>query len=101
MSLESLYPADMPTQQVLKPLIERALRDLGGKAHRREITERAKELGLFTRGQVERPTHSLGKRRQYESELDYRLSWAIHGCHKDGTIVKLGGGWWSLSSDAA
>ena len=89
-------PDDMPTQTVLKPLVLKALSSLGGKAHRQAFLAKAKALGGFTQAQLEKPTHSLGRRRQYRSELDYRLSWTLHHCHSDGDVRKLGGGFWAL-----
>lgn len=99
MTVSSLNQDDMPTQHALKPLIERALRALGGRAHRQQVLARAKQLGGFSKAQLERPTHSLGKRRQYRTELDYRFSWALHGCHTDGSAVKLGKGFWALADE--
>jgi hypothetical protein len=90
---------DMPTQHTLKPLIVRALRECGARAHRRRFLARAKQLGAFSRAQLEKPTHSLGKRRQYPSELDYRLSWALNGLREDGTVVKVGDGYWRLAGN--
>ena len=90
---------DMPTQHSLKPLIVRALRECGARAHRRRFLARAKQLGAFSRAQLEKPTHSLGKRRQYATELDYRLSWALTALHKDGTVAKLGNGYWRLAGN--
>jgi hypothetical protein len=97
MTALGLNPDDMPTQHALKPLIKRALRELGGRAHRRQLIVRAKQLGAFSNAQLEKPTHSLGKRRQYRTELDYRLSWALHGCHTDGSVAKAGEGFWTLA----
>lgn len=90
----------MPSSRSLVPVVERALQELGGRAHRTEIRDRAKQLGAFSPEQLAEPTRSLGKRRQYASEIDYRLSWALHHCHKDGTIEKLGRGYWRLSQEA-
>ena len=97
MTAFGLNADDMPTQHALKPLIKRALRELGGRAHRRQLIARAKQLGAFSKAQLEKPTHSLAKRRQYRTELDYRFSWALHGCHADGAVVKLGEGFWALA----
>ena len=92
---------DLPTQHALKPLIVRALRECGGPAHRRKFLALAKQLGAFSRAQLEKPTHSLGKRRQYPSELDYRFSWALTGLHNDGAVIKLGDGYWRLANNEA
>src|SRR3954451_15697912 len=78
---------EMPTITSLQPLIERALTDLGGHAHRTAIRDRVKRIGKFTKEQLAVPTHSLGKRRQYASEIDYRISWALYHCHRDGTVM--------------
>jgi restriction endonuclease Mrr len=87
---------EYPHRDALKALLERALGDLGGRAHRSDLVKRAIELGNFSTEQLSEPTHSLGKRKEYRSELEYRLSWALTYARKDGTVEKVGGGYWQL-----
>lgn len=85
---------DLPSARDLAELIVRSLDSLGGKAHRTDITTKALELGQFTPAQRAEPTHAVGKRGTYPTELHYRLSWGITHAHNNGDIERVAPSVW-------
>ena len=87
---------DLPQARQLADLVVRSLEDLGGQAHRHDITAKALEIGRFSRAQLGEPTHSRSKRTTYPTELHYRLSWAITHAHNNGDIERVERSIWRL-----
>ena len=82
-----------PSRDELRELTEAALRDLGGRAERRQIKARAIELGRFSDAQRAEP----GPRsKQPMTKLEYQLGWAIDSLHKRGAIKNPRRGCWEL-----
>lgn len=92
---------DLPQARHLADLVVAALTQLGGQAHRREITAKALEIGRFSDAARAEPTHAASKRDTYPTELHYRLSWAITHAHNNGDIERVKPGVWRLSRQAA
>jgi hypothetical protein len=88
---------DLPQARELADLIVKSLEDLGGKAHRHDITQKALGIGGFSAAQLAEPTHSHGKRKSYPTELHYRLSWAITHAHNNGDIERVARSVWQLA----
>lgn len=83
---------EIPSPSQLAPVLLEVLRELGGRAHFKQIEEMtAAKLGL-TSGAVERIRS--GKR----TEFAYRMSWARTKCKQDGLLIKEEKGFWSLPS---
>lgn len=87
--------AALPTQHEMVPLVLAALDALGGEAHRRDIVDKALELGEFSDEQmaVAPPPSQVGR---YETKIHYHLAWALHLAKREGRLAKLGGARWRL-----
>ena len=88
---------DLPQARDLAELVVRSLAELGGQAHRHDITAKALELGRFSAAQRAEPTHAVAKRGSYPTELHYRLSWAITHAHNNGDIERVERSVWRLA----
>ena len=88
---------DLPQARDLAELIVRSVHELGGKAHRADITAKALEIGRFSQTQRDEPTHAVSKRGTYPTELHYRLSWAITHAHNNGDIERVERSIWQLT----
>jgi hypothetical protein len=88
---------DLPQARELADVVVHALRQLGGQAHRRDITTKALEIGSFSPAQLAEPTHATGKARTYPTELHYRLSWAITHAHNNGDLERVRPSIWRLA----
>jgi hypothetical protein len=94
---EPLIPGEvgLPGARALQDLVQEALTQLGGTAHRRALMQRALEIGGFSAEQRALPPPP-SKREQYKSQLDYRLSWALHHLHQSGAIERVEPSVWRL-----
>lgn len=88
---------ELPSARSLAELVVRSLASIGGQGHRHDIIERALEIGNFTPAQLAEPTHAVGKRGSYPTELHYRLSWAITHAHNSGDIERVAPSIWRLT----
>ncbi len=92
----ALMTVELPQARALAEVVVKAVRELGGQAHRHDITEKALEIGRFSAAQRAEPTRSVGKRGTYPTELHYRLSWAITHAHNNGDIERVERNIWRL-----
>src|SRR4051795_1567622 len=74
----------LPANAVFRELTLSALRDLGGRAHRDAIRDRALALGQFTKDQLAVPPPSTHTR--YGSRVEYLLSWSLTWLKRDGEV---------------
>ena len=60
-----------------------AVRDLGGRAHRHAIADRALATGGFTERELSLPS----TRPQYTRRVDYELSWTLTNLKREGRLI--------------
>lgn len=81
---------ELPSAAELSPVVEVALRKLGGKAHFKAIEDQViRDLQI-----PKDLTTTI--RKGNRTELAYRLSWAKTACKNKGLIRNLGNGVWEI-----
>lgn len=88
----------LPARAVCRRLILEALTELGGRATRRDVTDRALQLGGFSDDQLAVPPPP--SHPQYANQIEYRLSWAMTDLKRIGEVVNPERGIWALPSAA-
>jgi hypothetical protein len=88
----------LPARAVCRCLILEALTELGGRATRRDVTDRALQLGGFSDDQLAVPPPP--SHPQYANQIEYRLSWAMTDLKRIGEVVNPERGIWALPSAA-
>jgi restriction system protein len=71
----------------------RALRELGGEASRREVTQRALKLGRFSHRQLSVPSPHA----QFESKVHHRFAWTFSQLKAVGAVKNPTRGIWVLT----
>ena len=84
-----------PRGPELQRLIIRALRSLGGRAHRTMIFQRVTELGAFTREQLAVPPPATNRGR-FKNHIECLTSTNLSALKKKGIVDNVGGGYWAL-----
>ena len=83
----------VPSQLDLMWPVVKALRDLGGTAHKRQIVDRVAELEGFTEAQKSIPH----KPPKPQTALDYRLGWSYTRLKNVGILINTSRGIWELT----
>lgn len=84
--------SDLPTERVLSSALLKVLKEARGPLRVAEIEERLRLLIEISAN--DRTSSAESKTR---SDLSYRLAWCRTRLRKNGEIVKVGHGVWSLS----
>lgn len=74
----------------MKELLVRALRDLGGRASRSQVRDRAIELGDFTKAELARQSAKPGM-----TQVEYQLGWALSQLKNEGRLANPQRGIWT------
>ena len=90
----------IPPQSTFNHLTVKALKALGGRAHRQAIRDKAIQVGDFSKAQltVPQPFQNPEHRRAYPTKVGYRLAWALTDLKNRGVVRKEGDGIWSLAT---
>ena len=90
----------IPPQSTFNQLTVKALKALGGRAHRQAIKDKAIQLADFSKAQltVPQPFQNPQHRRAYPTKVGYRLAWALTDLKNRGVVRKEGDGIWSLAT---
>jgi Mrr N-terminal domain len=81
-----------PARRDLRDLVVRAVQDLGGRATRGAVRDRALELGEFTADEMAQPSAKPGM-----SQIEYHMGWALSELKNDGRLFNPQRGIWSTT----
>ncbi|MDQ3647202.1 MAG: winged helix-turn-helix domain-containing protein [Actinomycetota bacterium] len=85
----------LPSNDWFQELVLRAVRELGGRAHRQEIVQRARDLGHFTEDQLAAPPPP-GNSGHFDDKIGFELSFALSHLKAAGQLANPERGYWSL-----
>ena len=74
----------------MKDLLVRATVDLGGRASRGQVRDRAIELGEFSDAELARSSAKAGM-----TQVEYQMGWALSQLKKEGRLANPERGVWS------